>query len=522
MWSVFLSLSFSLLASASTYWQFDGPLAFETQRWLQKNYGFTLTDHIFDEETLHEWIVKQAAKSEDQESIPDQALMTCLRGLSISSGPSEPCEIDQQLMKIAHLSGRVLIHASVEGSIFSLKLAMMDQRGQVTVYRSSGETLDQAGRALVEKALGVGQYRVTGIPDDADVMIDEVLVGKGSGVYSVSQGEHTLKITAKDYQPYESKFSLDKGQSVSEELKLVSSYATLKIKIIDRDQLEDLIVKVDEVLFDLSQLNEMIRLKPGEHVIKVDARDRQAVERKFELKPGEEGQWKIDLQLDRAPWKIALKYPHPDTQRGLQQVSFQFQTQTLRAGQWDAGVEGFQDRDKAPDQVRGQSESLNGFGLDIGFNWRAEPSWGLGPLSVSVIGLTYEHFGTSQVADRVKIDDNALKSVSAQYQLTSLSRFKTRFLWVGYQLPMWRLIPYFHTGLIYLYETGELRSEQDDGELSQHSMRWGWEVGVDYKLSPEWTIKASMSGEAWPGQRWGLQTRLGAAYAFDLFSSLLE
>ena len=68
--------------------------------------------------------------------------------------------------------------------------------------------------------------------------------------------------------------------------------------------------------------------------------------------------------------------------------------------------------------------------------------------------------------------------------------------------------------MIWLYERGELANE--NGEVSAHSLRLGWEVGVDALISPEWGVKASMIADSWPGKRSAYQLALGVSYAFSV------
>ena len=44
-------------------------------------------------------------------------------------------------------------------------------------------------------------------------------------------------------------------------------------------------------------------------------------------------------------------------------------------------------------------------------------------------------------------------------------------------------------------------------------------MGVDYRLTPDWVVKASMSSDAWPGERSAIQTMIGGAFAFDALTS---
>ena len=251
------------------------------------------------------------------------------------------------------------------------------------------------------------------------------------------------------------------------------------------------------------------------------AKDREPIDKDIELAPGETGTLVVNLQYDRAPWKIALSTPHSDTKYGRQQIAFRIQSQSLRAGAWSGDVSGFESYPL--EKINAQTSKMNGFGLDLSFAWLVREELGLGPMRLDLIGYNFERSGDGKVGETLKLDNSSIMSVQKQHELKSLSRHKFRLAWVGYQLPMWRITPYFQGGLMWVYERGKVSkiSTGESGTVHNYGFRFGWEMGVDFRLSPTWVMKASMSSDAWPGERSAIQTMIGGAFAFDALSSPL-
>ncbi len=517
MWSLLLSLSLLALSPTPTLWQFDGQLASQAQQWIQRQYGGTLTDHLLDEASLkaHLESISPATLKNG-----DPLLQGCLR--AVISSEQAGCQLDELLLREAQLAGKVYLNASVKGAEFQMTLVIDRPGEEPQVFQSTGSALKTAGRGVIERAFGMGTLTLSGIPEEAKVLVDGVEIGRGPGSYVVTAERHQLKVTATDYQEYIMAFDLKAGQLMSQELTLLSSLATLDVKVLHKEDLEGLTILIDDKELTSDERNALYELPPGKHRYRISAVDRQSVERDFELKPGEAGKLVVNLQYDRAPWKIALKRPHPDTEYGRQQIALRLQSQTLRSGAWEADVSDYSGN-PAPSSLQSQTQSMNGFGFDLSFDWLISPEMGVGPMRLNPIGYGFEYFGESEAGEERSLDNRSVTSVGKRYTLKSLARHKTRLLWVGYQLPMWRVVPYAQAGLLWVYERGEIErsTSVDSGIVSAHSLRLGWELGVDVRLSPEWVIKASMMSDVWPGERSAIQTLIGGAYAFDALHSPL-
>lgn len=518
MWSVLLSLSILTLSPTPTLWHFDGPLAYQAQEWVLRQYSDTLTDHLLDEEALQTHV--EGVKTLPSTKV-EAALQACIKA-RLQQIKKNTCSLEKVLLDLGQLNGHVYMHTSLKGQHYHVKLLVEKKGASAKIYEANSIDLKEAGHQVIQQAFGIARYEVSGLPSDAQIYIDGQEIGQGNGSYVLTSGVHQLKIVAKNYQVYENSFSVSSGQKLVEKIKMLSSLATLDLKILHEDELENIKVTIDGEELSSTQFHELIKLKPAKHLIKITATDRQAISKEFELNPGEDGKLVVNLQYDRAFWKILLKTPHLDTKQGAQQITFRLQSQTLRAGAWDASVSEYSGMPTL-NKTRSQTQSANGFGFDLGFTSEVDPQFGLGPMRLDVIGYNFERFTDAELGAELKLDNSSTLSVQKRYDLEHLDRHKFRIMWLGYQLPMWRITPYFQTGLMWVYERGEIvkPSSQDTGIVSNHSLRIGWETGADIRLTPEWVIKVSMAGDVWPGERGAVQTLIGGAYAFDAFSSSL-
>ena len=518
MWSLMLSLSLLALSPTSpSLWHFEGPLAYQAQEWVQNQYGDSLTEHLFDEIALERHL---SAVKQDKDLKQVEQLQTCLVA-RLKTDSSKGCNLESLFLNEAQLSGHVYFYASVQGAEFTVKLLVAKAGSEAVLYEEKGEDLKLAGRKAIERAFAMGRYGISGLPSQASIYIDGVEVGQGNGSFVVSAGTHQIKVIAPNFQDYQADFTIQSGQKLDEQVKLVSSLAVLDLKILHQEELQNLKVFVDGEELSSDQYLSSYELPPGKHRVLISANNRESIDKEIELAPGEKGTLVINLQYDRAPWKIALSTPHPDTKYGRQQIAFRLQSQSLRAGAWSGDVKGFESYPL--EKVNAQTSKMNGFGLDISFTWLVREELGLGPMRLDLIGYNLETSGDAKVGETLKLDNSSVMSVQKQHELKSLTRHKFRLAWVGYQLPMWRVTPYFQGGLMWVYERGKVSkiSTGESGSVSSYGFRLGWEMGVDYRLTPAWVIKASMSSDAWPGERSAIQTMVGGAFAFDALTSPL-
>ena len=534
MWSLLLSLSL-LTPLPTVYWQFDGPLSFEAQQLVRSEYGESLKGHLFDEVALEEHLLKVTAQGQQSASLKPAStsdLSGCLDlldggdGASGAQGDKEAatspkinratCPLSTLILRTGGINQLIYLHVQFQEGTFSAQMAVEESTGTLKTYRRTGDKLRPLIRTLLNSVFRLAHYRITSLPPKAKVWIDGQEVSS-AGRYLLTEGSHDVKISAPQRQDYTTKIELKRGQILEETPKLVSALAQIQVFVLNRAELVDLEVSLDGTPLDLAQIEKGIELKPGKHTLRSSARDRQPIERVFEMQPGQTGKWDVALNYDKPLWKIAMREPHPDTLQGDVMVAVRLQTQSLNAGRWNAEVSGFKDELTEPDQLRGQPDPLSGFGFDVDVSWALSPSWGLGPARVGLVGFGYSGFTEGVVSQQATLDATALPSVNGVYQLTNLHRFSTRFLWPGYQLTAWRVSAYLKTGPMWVYEIGGIENDREDGVVGGHSFRWGWELGLDYRITPEWAIEAAIAGDVSSEERAAFQVLLGATIALDLF-----
>ena len=513
-------LSLSLLAlspAAPSLWHFEGPLAFRAQEWIQSQYGDSLTDHLFDEIALERHL---SSLEKDPQLKHLNHLQDCLVS-RLDQSATATCDIDRLLLDEAQLGGHVYFYASVQGAEFTVKLLVNQLNQKTVLYEEKATDLKLAGRKVIERAFAMGRYEISGAPSTANIFIDGVKVGQGNGSFVVSTGTHQVKVTAPDFQDYIAQFKVKSGQRFSENIKMASALSILDLKILHKEELQDLKLKVDDQELSEEQYLNAYEMKPGKHRVVITAKDREPIDKEIELAPGEKGALVVNLQYDRPLWKIALNTPHPDTKYGRQQISIRLQSQSIRAGAWSGEVSGFETYPL--EKINAQTEKMNGLGFDVSFAWLVREELGLGPMRLDLIGYNFERSGNSKVGEALKLDNSTVMSVQKQHELKSLHRHKFRLGWVGYQLPMWRVTPYIQGGFLWVYERGEISkiSTGESGIVTRHGMRFGWELGLDYRITPTWVIKASMTSDVWPGERSAIQSMIGGAFAFDALTSPL-
>ena len=255
------------------------------------------------------------------------------------------------------------------------------------------------------------------------------------------------------------------------------------------------------------------------HTVSCAARDRQTLTQSFKVKAGEGIEWEVVLSYDRAPWKLALREPAPVTNTPHQLLSFSLISQGLSAGEWGADVSKFQAETLAesPDMMRAQADALRGFGFDIDLTWVLERDRGSGALRLDLLGFSYVYHGGGEVGSVARLSARQLVSMNTRYELSGLHRAQTRFVWPGYQLSFGAFTSYVQAGLLWAYESGEISaSGQGEGEVTRHSLRVGWELGLMYHFTRQWAVRSAFAGDV-GDDRNAVRGTLGVVFATDLF-----
>ena len=493
------SISPSSHSAKPTAWFFDGPLAYEFAEYVQNKYEQHLDEHLIQTQKVETYLARHFEQ--------DATLLNCLSDAS-------SCDLVDIFLKKGHLQGSVYAFAEVKGAFYSVSIfwdKLQDQQIKRVVYQGKGTTLEQAADQAFNQALDMGTLVLKGISSEAKVWIDGQEMKQADRLYLLSAGKHLLKITQMDFQPYQEEIDIQDQKTLTLTVNLIESYSRFQILILDPTLL-DPIIKVDGKVVQPSQ---ELKLQPGSHHIEVSAVDRTTYVEDLELNPGQEETLKIKhLQYDRPYWKIALKRPDPIVFKHQNQVNFRVKVGSLRGGTWPVQAD-FIDQIQMASNVKNsprQAYGLRQGGIDFGFKWNLDPFEHNGQLGFEPINFSYDWTQNGVL--------NAGGNQQPGYELVDLSRLTTRLLWLGYRLPMWRVVPHFSLGMLWAYESATVvvknSNQKEEYDVSLSGFRLGWEIGVDFYISEEWIAQLALSADTWPDERSAVQTTLGVSYAFTL------
>ena len=479
-----------------TLWIFEGPLAPRIQGFAREMYAERVAAHIFDRATLVQHL-KRALMTQAKEL--DQEALSCLADKST-------CDDQALLMRRLSLKERIFVSAIEDEKGFEVTLERRGQdRGAVKRLKVRNTDLSEACSVLFEQLLQVGTLSISGLPSSFSLSVDGQALDVERWPVVLEAGEHDLTLSAPEHEPLKVKVPVKPSLLTELEVKLLSSKAKVKILVLGDEQMKDLIVKVDEQVIKPGEITELNINQDYE--ISAQAEDRSSYLETLRFGPGENvATVTITLPYSRPYWKIALKRPHEERlHNSLAYV--RISGGQLNAGSW-RGSASNADRD-IPTTFKSQGYGASSWGVDLGLKWDSDPTSSTGSLRLDVVGFGYQY-----MSDALTINEAKPSGSGDGVTLTSLERYLTRLLWVGYQATMWRVTPYANLGLIWLYERGEIANNA--GEVSAHALRLGWEFGFDALLTPEWGLKTSLMADAWPGQRSAYQLSIGVTYAFSV------
>lgn len=488
-----------------TLWAFEGPLAASLKAIVQERYGAQASGHIFERADLEAHL---AAHLTDSSLAPLEA---CVRDARV-------CDLPSLLLEGGALKGRAFVSAQerAEGGVTVRVTWYKAGVAQPERFSATEPTLDRACAVVFEQALQVGTLVIKGLPPGATLAEGEAQVALQGGRALMEAGEHELTLTAPDHEPLSLKVALRPALTTEVEVKMLTSSGTFKLMVLDDERMQGLKATLNGEPLTVDQV---VRLpSKREHTLRVEADDRAPYDLTFTLSPSEARTQTVELPFSRAYWKIALRAPHPDVQVSTHQVYARFRSAHVAGGSWEADVSGWDGQAK---RVQSQSYPVGAWGIDAGFRWNIDPSSAAGSLQLDMVGVGYQRvsgpIALNEGAPGQKGDCDKRSDPPRPCEgltLTELHRTLTRVMWVGYQVPMWRVTPYLNAGLLWVYESGSLKG---GGEVSAHSLRLGWEAGVDMTLTPEWVVKMALVADAWVDSRASYQLAVGAAYAFTLF-----
>ena len=485
-----------------TLWNFEGPLAPSLKAIAQERYGERAAGHIFERAALEEHLARHLS--------PER-----LAPLEECARDGGSCDLGALLLEGGALKGRVFVSATElsDGLGFSVSVEW-HKRGAASPERFSATepTLDRACAVIFERALQVGTLTLKGLPAGGALSVGGEPVSLSQGLALLEAGEHEITLSAPDHEPLTAKVEIKPALTTELTVKMIPSSGSFKVMVLGDELMRDLRATLNG---EPLAVGAVVRLpSKREHTLRVEATDRSTYDLTFSLNPSEARTQTVELPFSRPYWKIALKSPHPDVQVSTHQVYARFIGSSISGGSWEANVSGAGGDAKL---ARSQAYGVGAWGLDAGLRWGVDPSSPTGSLQLDLVGVAHQRLsGAIALSEGTpgQPSDCAPSRPCEGLTLTNLSRTLTRVLWVGYQLPMWRVTPYLNGGLVWAYEAGSLKG---GGEVSAHSLRLGWEAGVDVTLSPEWVLKAALVADAWIDSRASYQVAVGAAYAFTLF-----
>lgn len=486
---------------SQTLWIFEGPLAPRIQGFVREMYAERVAAHIFDRKGLFEHLQKAFMISNQT---LDQETLGCL-------SDQATCDDQALLMRRLALKERIFVSAVEDEKGFLVRLERRGQsRESVKTFQARHQDLSEACAELFEQFLQVGTLSITGLPKAFELKVNDQKLEVERWPIVLEAGEHELTLSAPEHEALTLKILIKPSLLTEVDVKLTSSKVQLKIIVLDDERMNDLRLKIDEKVVQPEAITEL-RINQ-DYTITAQAEDRSTYTKIHRFKPNDDTYTlTIEMPYSRPYWKVALKTPHPERiHNSLAYV--RVSGGQLNAGSWKSSAS--QTSANTPDSFKSQGYPVQTWGFDLGVKWDADPSSNTGSLRLDLAGFGYQHIG-----DPFNINEGTPGAKSCHgttcigVDITSLDRYLTRLLWIGYQVGMWKVTPYANLGLIWLYERGELTT---GGEVSAHALRLGWEVGFDALLSSEWGLKTALIADTWPGQRSAYQLSLGVSYAFSV------
>ncbi len=484
-------------ANATTLWKFEGEFCDDLQTLLSSRYQEQLPGHLLSDPEIEKFIQerinfpKELGCLDDSSTCKQSASVSLLSGLGVSARVMAICKRNQQQYEIK------LIWEN-------LKPFHQD------IYVGKGSTLEEATSLVIEQSISIGYLQVSGVPESAEVKVDDVLVGKGSGKYPVSAGSHQLSIKANDFKTFEQMISIVRKEVLELKLSLDSIYAelTFDVKPVDAE------LYIDGEKFDHQDVKKFALQEAKSFRIQVMAAEHQTYDAQITLSPEEKAILKVNLPSDKPVWKIEAAKAHPDLFAKPQRAGLKLSFGSTNAGAWPAKTV----INQRIYEVTRQMTPLSTFGFDTNVNSE------LGPISSELFAFSYLQ-SNDQI--NVKINDAQNSSLT----MDGLKKINLRFLWLGYQFPAWRLAPFIRAGMIYTYEWSSIAkgtayldsmdlSKIDSAKgasISYSGFKFGWELGVRIQASPLWHAQISWGAETWFGVRSMVQTSILIGYALDLF-----
>ncbi len=438
-------------------------------------------------ENLPHHLIAESSILEHLRSVRWPASLGCLDDSATCRDPR------QGALPLLGLSGSVEASAKPRGEGFevTLRLSLVDGEPQAFVGR--GPDLEMAAVKAWVALRGHGTIRVEA-PEGSVVFVDDQAVGEGPGEYPVAPGKHVVKVDAKGKRPVEQSISVAAGEKKSLRFELADSWGRLALNYAPATAK----AWIDGEPWQTP--DEERELKPGDHVLRLEAEGYDPTEHPFTIKSATRLDLTIGLQRSEPEWQKLLRAPHPDTQAHPYYVRAGLRLGSVQSGKAEAAAGSGADRIG----LDTQDESSALFGIEAAIGWRSE-LWTFEPL-----GLGYQGGGE---AAGVTFEDGE------RGRMRDLSRFNLRLATFGVRYPAWRLEPYAAAGLVLASESFSVEPDDEEKKTQDFSRRLfflGLDIGVRYHLTGELFGSVALNTDVWSNERAAVALVLSVAYALDL------
>ena len=431
--------------------------------------------------------------------IDDAAILAHLKGVKWPADlgcldDSSTCrDARQGALPVLGLSGSVEATAKPAGEGFEVTLRLLLADGEPRAFVGRGPDLEMASVKAWVALRGHGTLKVEA-PADAVVFVDDHAVGQGPGEYPVAPGKHVVKVAAKGKRAVEQSIEVAAGEKKSLRFDLADAWGRLALNYAPATAS----VWLDGE--EWASPDEERELRPGEHMLRIEAEGYDPTEHPFVIKTATRIELTIGLQKSEPEWRKMLREPHPDTQAHPYYVRAGLRLGGVQSGKLETAEGTGADRI----EIDTQDESSALFGVQASVGWRS------GMMTLEPIGLGFEGGGE---AAGVTFDDGERGRIS------DLSRFNLRLATVGVRYPAWRLEPYGAVGAVLGFETFKVEPEDEEKashDVSRRLFYVSFDLGVRYHLTPELFGSFGVTTDLWPNERTAVAAVLSVAYALDL------
>ncbi len=474
--------------SKAVFWVFPGPYGVELRTAMVEAQGDADSRHLISVEDRD----RHLAKIQWQDSmgcVDDSG--TCL-------------DAYRGVLKAAGFDARVLATAERDdqGMIVTLKMNSTEG-GSNQRFVGRGPDLTAAAKEAMGAIRGRGSLNLTLEPKDASFRINGESFGQGSGEYQVPAGEHTLTVEALNMRTAEEKITIVAGQKTSTSIKLQPAFG--RVSLVTTPEKTRVFLNGAE----WADPKTPREIEPGIHKLRVTAEKYVTHSADITVKPSISLDLTLKLRPKDPPWRKALKSAHADTVNPKWTARLDLRMISTRNGPVEEKL-----RSGITETLNKLEESSGAGALGLTIGWRH--SW----WSVDVLGITFDN-GYDEIKSNVMLESGTIAAT-----VTDCSRTMLKAGWVGLRYPMWRIEPYFNTGLGLSIDRYEGRTICDGVESCDEEIRtpfsitdvrpiMGVETGFRYSASKLIFGGIGTHIDFWPGKRSNVAFLFSGGVAFD-------